>query len=98
MHRLTISFLLKLISAKILSVLFEIERRRDVMSSLMERRISPPFEHLSSLYGFENPSSRNCAEGNESSSFVSSISRISKLSQITFSRNSDLFLIEFMFN
>ena len=60
MRRLTI-FFLKVISAKILSVLLELETRRVRILCLTMRRILPPFEQLFSLYDFENPSIRNCA-------------------------------------
>ena len=96
MHRFTIFFFVKLISTKILSVLFEFERRRLAISSLMLRRIPPPFRHLSSLYGIEKPLSRNCAEVNETAILVSDIRRISKLAQTLFSRNWNFFLIEFI--
>ena len=52
------------------------------MSSLTKRRIPPPFEPWSNLYGFENPSNRK-----ESSSFVSDTSKTSTLLMICDARN-----------
>ena len=69
------------------------------MSSLTYRSVSPPFAQRSSLYGLENPSSKNCAEGHDSSIFVSDISNISRCLLASDSRTLNLFLIEIeMFN
>ena len=70
MQRLTISFP-EMISAKILSLLLESERKHAAIS-------------MSSLYSFKNPVSRNCAEGNKSSNLVPGITRLSELAQTSF--------------
>ena len=72
--------------------------KQEQMSSLTYRSIPPPFEQRSSLQGLENSSSKNCAEGNDSSVFVSDISNMSRCLLASDSRTLNLFLIEIMFN
>ena len=74
------------------------DSKQGEMSSLTYRSVSPPFAQRSSLYGLENPSSKNCAEGHDSSIFVSDISNMSRCLLASDSRTLNLFLIEIMFN
>ena len=52
--------------------------KQEKMSSLTYRSIPPPFVQRSSMQGLENPSSKYCAEGDDSSIFVSDFSNISR--------------------
>ena len=71
--------------------------KRDGMSSLIYNRKPPPLSFLSYLYGVMKPSILNWAERNESSSFVSEIRKVSVFLSSIYIKESNLFLIEFMF-
>ena len=54
------------------------------MSSLTYGSFPPPFAQRTSLSGLENPSGKNCAEGNDSWVFISDISNMSSLTILRF--------------
>ena len=68
----------------------------DGMYSLIYNRRPPPLLFLPYLYGVVKPI-LNWVEGNESSSFVSEIRKISKFLSSIYIKESNLFLIGFMF-
>ena len=90
---------LKLISTERLSILHcDLHcNKSDGMSSLIYNRRQPRLLFLSYLYGVVKPSILNWAEGNESSSFVSEIRKILTFLSSIYTKESNLFLVKFMF-
>ena len=91
--------LFKLISTERLPVLrWDLDSNKsDGMSSLMYNRRSPPLSFLLCVYGVVKFSILNWAKGNESSSFVSEIRKMSMLLSSIYIKESNLVLTEFMF-
>ena len=90
---------LKLISTEGLSILhWDLHyNKRDGTSSLICNRRPPPLAFLSYLYGLVKASNLNWTKRNESSSFTSEIRKMLTFLSRIYLKESNLFLIEFMF-
>ena len=90
--------LLKLISPERLSTLHcNLHcNKRDGISSLIYNSGPPPLSFLSHLYGVVKPI-LNWAEGKKSSSFVPEMRKMSTFLSSIYTKESNLFLIKFMF-
>ena len=66
------------------------------ISSWIYNTSPPPLEFLPNLYGTPYHFKINCAEGNESSSFVSNNNIMSRFLLMISSKNSNLFFLELM--